>query len=356
VTATDAAGELRATVEIDYGQWYLFDPDADATWLGALVDNDPVTWARLWELRCASSGSAAFVCSLKHDGPTGIVLRSVAEAPGSPEPPDRDAAADHIVECSLHLPNGRLAVSGWETTVVGGVLAIPSEPVRVRIAWYGLTAGEETGDESAERYEVTVFPGATAPVEVLRWWPAWRPPPSETATDTGLRRYTGPRAIEARAGMEPVPLGFWPPYPTTPDGNVTSLWRDAHGVRWAHGSGQGSEYVRELRPDEADALEAQGFPQVHTYAMDADGRIWTSGQMPIQRAPCLNLVPREQFQTVRGILGDEAIGMIELPPGWSRLYRLARGGLGGHVPVDAVDDADDAFYQRWPDDGPGPRG
>jgi hypothetical protein len=44
----------------------------------------------------------------------------------------------------------------------------------------------------------------------------------------------------------------------------------------------------------------------------------------------------------------------ELPPGWNRLYRLARDGRGGHVPVDAVDDSDDGYYQRWPDDGPGP--
>jgi hypothetical protein len=48
VTAPDATGVLRVTVEVDYGQWYLFDPDADATWLGDVVDTDPVTWAELW--------------------------------------------------------------------------------------------------------------------------------------------------------------------------------------------------------------------------------------------------------------------------------------------------------------------
>jgi hypothetical protein len=359
VTAPDATGELRVTVEVDYGQWYLFDPDADATWLGDLVDTDPVTWAELWERRCASSGSAVFVCANKHDGPTEILLQSVADAP------DLDEAADHVVECSLHLPIRRLAVSGWETTIIGGVLTIPSEPVRVRIAWHGLTIGEETGDESAERYEVTVFPGAAGPVEVLRWWPTWELPPSETVTEPdestterGLRLYRGSRAVEERQAMESIMLAFWPPHPQLPEGSVGGLLRDPRdGSRWAHGRGQGShEFLSELTPDEADTLEAQGFPIVITYATDADGRIWTSGQMPIERSPCLNLVPGPQFEAVRGFVGDDRISVVDLPPGWNRLYRLARDGRGGHVPVDAVDDSDDGHYQRWPDDGPGPPG
>jgi hypothetical protein len=352
VTAPDATGELRATVEIDYGQWYLFDPDADRDWLGDLVATDPVAQAQLEERRCASSGSAAIIYALKHDGPTGIVVRSVAPAPVL------DEAADHLAECSLHLPGGRLAVSGWETTVIGGVIAIPAEPLRARIAWFGLARSAETGDEAAESFMVTLFPGPTGPVDVLRCWPAWAPPVAESTTTSGLRRFAGTRAAEARQSMEPLPLGFWPPYPQTTDGYVTSLWRDpADGSRWADGRGEGDhEVLRELTPDEADVLEGQGFPQVHTYAMDADGRIWTSGQMPIERTPCLNLIQRTHFQTVRGLLGDEALRMIELPPGWNRLYRLARDGRGGHVPVDAIDDADDAYYQRWPDDGPGPPG
>jgi hypothetical protein len=346
VTTADSSGELRTTVEVDYGQWYLFDPEADTTWLEDLVGTDPVGWAELEERRCRSSGSGAIVYALKHDGPTEIVIRSVASAP------DLDTAADHVAECSLEVPSGGLAVSGWETTVIGGVLGVPGEPIRARIAWFGLS----TGDESAERFSVTIFPGPLGPVEVLRCWPAWEPPPRESTTTSGLRRYVGVRAAEARGSMEPLHLSFWPPYPQTTDGYVTSLWRDpADGSRWAYGRGEGGhEVLRELTPDEAEVLEGQGFAQVHTYAVDADGRIWTSGQMPIQRTPCLNLVQREQFQTVRGLLGDDALSMIELPPGWNRLYRLARGGLGGHVQVDAVEDSDDAFYQRWPDDGPGP--
>ena len=222
VTTPDATGELRATVEIDYGQWYLFDPEADTTWLQDLVGTDPVGWAELEERRCRSSGSGAIVYALKHDGPTEIVVRSVASAP------DVDTAADHVAECSLQVPSNRLAVSGWETTVIGGVLAVPAEPVRARIAWFGLT----TGDKSAERFSVTIFPGPLGPVEVLRCWPAWEPPPRESTTPSGLRRYVGVGAAEARGSMEPLPLSFWSPYPQTSDGYVTSLWRDlADGSR-----------------------------------------------------------------------------------------------------------------------------
>ena len=162
----------------------------------------------------------------------------------------------------------------------------------------------------------------------------------------------GPRAEEVVASLEQIPLLFWSPYPETPDGRVSSLWRDVvNGSRWAYGSGRGGHRVlRELTTDEADHLEARGFPNVYTYAIDGDGRIWESGLMPFERTPFLNMMPRLQFDIVKGF---DTNRIIDLPPGWGRLIRRPRDG-GGPVEVTGVDDADDAFYQRWRDDHPAP--
>jgi hypothetical protein len=279
---------LRASVLVDYGQWYLFDAE-DRDDIGGLID-DPVSQAELWERRCASFGSAAIIYTLKQHGPTAVVARSAAG-------PRSRARADHVAELSLVVPSGRLALSGWDTSEVSATLDIPVEPVRVRVSWIGLERELESEDSADETFEIDVFPGPIAPVETVRCWPTWAPPTPASSRSTGLRLLAGPKAEEARASMEWVPLLFWPPYPTLPDGYVTSLWHDpGDDSRWAHGTGNGGHAaLLELTPEEADEIEAQGFPSVRTYAIDGEGRVWTSDVMPLERVPCLNLVPPWQF-------------------------------------------------------------
>jgi hypothetical protein len=157
--------------------------------------------------------------------------------------------------------------------------------------------------------------------------------------------------------MEWVPLLFWPPYPTLPDGYVTSLWHDpGDDSRWAHGTGNGGHAaLLELTPEEADEIEAQGFPSVRTYAIDGEGRVWTSDVMPLERVPCLNLVPPWQFEMVRGMTGGlVGIQVIDLPPGWDRLIRRPLDGGTPPEDVEVINDASDGFYQRWRDDQPAP--
>ena len=348
----DGGDVLQTTVTVDYGQWYLFDPDRAATDIGGLID-DPVSQAELWERRCASQGAAAIVYTLKQYGETTVDLRSVPR-------PSALGAADHIAEFSMVIPSGRLAVSGWETSVISGILNVPVEPVRVRVSWFGLTRSLESEDDGDEAFEIEVFPGLSGPVETIRCWPTWAPPPAESGRSNGMRWFSGPKAADARESMNWTPLLFWPPYPSLPDGSgsVTSMWHDPRDdSRWAHGSGSGShEVLCELTPDEARALEAQGYPSVRTYAIDGDGRIWTSDVMPLERVPCLNLVPQWQFDTVTamsgGLVGHQ---VIDLPRGWSRLIRRPRDTGTPPEEVDAIDDTDQSsLYQRWRDDQPAP--
>jgi hypothetical protein len=335
------------SVLVDYGQWYLFDAE-NRDDIGNLVD-DPVSQAELWERRCTSFGSAAIVYTLKQHGPTVVVAHS---GPG-PSAPD---GADHIAEFSMVVPSGRLAFSGWDTSEVAGTLDVPTAPLRVRIQWIGLDREMESEDDNAEEFRVDVFPDPKGPGETILCWPTWAPPTPASSRSTGLRLLAGPKAEEARASMEWVPLLFWPPYPTLPDGYVTSMYRDARDdSRWAHGTGSGGHAaLLELTPEEARDLEAQGFPSVRTFAIDKDGRIWTSDVMPLERVPCLNLVPPWQFEAVKGMSGG-LVGtqVIDLPAGWGRLIRRPREG-GPPEEVAAIDDASDGLYQRWHDGQPAP--
>lgn len=350
MTASGPIDALRVTVEVDYGQWYLFDADRVGGATGEAVV-DVVDDALLWEQRCASGDWGAIVYTLKSGGPTPVVARSW------PAAPPIDDAAEHLAECSITVPSGRLALSGWDSDNVAGVLPVPGVPLRVRIGWYGLERETAEDDPDVEHLTIDVFPGDVAPTVVRRCWPPWTPPPRESTTQDGRRMYAGAAAAEARKRLEWVPRMFWSPYPETPDGSVTGLWRDPlDGTRWADGSGPGGHaYLRELSADEADALEAQGFPSVRTYAIDADGRVWTSDVMPLERVPCLNLVSPSRFEMLKG-LADDRVGVqvIDLPPGWDRLVRRPRQGGGPPVEVAGVDDADDGMYQRWRDDQPAP--
>ncbi len=163
------------------------------------------------------------------------------------------------------------------------------------------------------------------------------PPPSETTTVDGLRVYRGAHAATARESDEVDPAAVLVALSRdSRTDSITSLWHDpVDASRWAQGSDPGGhEVLRELTAEDAAALEAQGFPSVYTYAIDGDGRIWTSGMMPLERVPCLNLVPRRQFEMVTsiagGLIGDS---VIDLPDGWRRIYRLPRDGKGPRVEV-----------------------
>jgi len=335
--------ELRATVEVDYGQWYLFDPETTEDDWAALV-TDPVMQAEVWERKCATNGGVAMVYANKHDGPTDVAVRSSAGAP------DLDDGADHVAECSVTISSGRLAVSGWESTNVAGEIAVPLGPLRIRIGWYGLVPDAGYDDWAHERFEVVVFPGPIQPVEVLRWWPPWMPPPDESTTPGGLRRYAGAEAARARASLEPLNRSF-DPSPRHEGIAVTSLWRDpADGSHWAHGTGQGSQVLVELSDEAFTSLEAESYAPVTTHARDRDGRIWQSYMKPIERASVLLHIQSDRWEALQAFLPLDQIHLVELPDGWTRITRRELDGSGGLELVDAVaGDGADGFYQRWRD-------
>jgi hypothetical protein len=110
------------------------------------------------------------------------------------------------------------------------------------------------------------------------------------------------------------------------------------------------KFLQELSPAAADALAAQGFPPVYTYARDADGRIWSADMMPLERVPALLLIPADRWAMLRSFMPADQIQVVDLPEGWSRITRRALDHTGRAELVDGpIGDGHDGFYQRWRD-------
>jgi hypothetical protein len=338
------------TVEVSYGTVVLADAVAGAE------PADDVDTARLVEERCATLEAGLQVLVPERDARVPTIVRVVAQ------PGEIEAEWDHVAETSLQIPSGRAQVYSWMVEEdLAGELDLPTEPLRARIHWGGLERWlhepHRPVDEGpgAVHLRIDLFPGRAAEVgrvQTLRTWHFWVPPVHESTTADGLRRFRGLAAAPLRAGLTLIERRFWFPYPTTEEGSVQALWRDPETAsRWASGTGRtGHPFLQELTEDEADALDAQGFPPVRTYARDADGRIWSADLLPLERAPALLLIPPERWAMFQGLFTGDEVQVVDLPAGWSRITRRPLGGAGSPVLVGAPDgDGSDALYQRWPD-------
>jgi hypothetical protein len=343
--------EWQGIVEVQYGTIILADGVAASAGL-----HDPGGFQRLWEDHCGTleQGIQVLVPERDDDVPTHVRL---LEAPGPMEP-----EWEHVAEVRFRVPTGRLVIFSWMVDEdLAGEIDVPTESLVARIHWGGLEAWladrsyRATGGPGPVRVRIDLVPGELDGVRTLREWHLWAPPVHESTGPDGLRVYRGAGAEKRREGLEPLPIRFWDPYPTIDEGRVTSMWRDpADGSRWADGSGGpwSHKFLRELSPAEADALEAQGFPQVYTYARDTEGRIWSADQMPLERAPALLLIPADRWAMLQGFMPADQIQVVDLPDGWSRITRRPRDHAGKAVLVDGpIGDGHDGFYQRWPDGG-----
>jgi hypothetical protein len=356
--AGDAAGGRAAVVkawsgivEVAYGSVILADPTLDAD--GADRQPDPAAMVRLWEDRCGLLGSRLHVLLPERGHRTRTSIRTMA-AFGSIEP-----RWEHVAEASVPAPSGRLRVYSWlPEEDLAAEINVSAKRLVARIHWTGLERWLSGGSSISTdgigpvRVRIDLAPGDQTEVRTLRTWHLWAPPVHESGGAGGLRTFRGRIVESRRAGLEPISLQFWSPYPTTAEGSVTSLWREpASDTRWAFGTGPMSHpFLQELTPAEAGALEAQGFPPVRTFARDADGRIWSADIMPLERAPALLLIPPDRWAMLQAIFSPDEIRVVAVPDGWSRITRRPIDGAGFPILVDApTSDGGDGLYQRWPD-------
>jgi len=77
--------------------------------------------------------------------------------------------SDHIAECSLDLPSGRLQVLECTGKVVQKIELAPGS-FRVRVRFSGLNTLSRDGVDGNDRYRITMWPAAPAAVTVIKQW------------------------------------------------------------------------------------------------------------------------------------------------------------------------------------------
>ena len=140
----------------DYHQFYVQD--------GGINPPAPEDWSEEdVERRCKVANNVVVVCPLRPmTVPVEVVLHKE-------EPSSSPSEADHIVECSLAVPTGRLQVHectggpvlNWQ--VAPGVL-------RVRLSYFNLGTIDDTGLQGDDRYMVELWPGPPASLELVKSW------------------------------------------------------------------------------------------------------------------------------------------------------------------------------------------
>lgn len=148
--------ELQFKVFADYHQFYLQDgevfPDAPTDW----TDQDV-------QCRAKAEANVVVICPLRNME-VAVELRVLDVAPTM-----NLAGVDHAVLCALDLPTGTLQIhecTGGECLrlqVVPGIYRVLAE-------FIGLDTISADGLDGSDRYRLTVWPGATTPLTVLKTW------------------------------------------------------------------------------------------------------------------------------------------------------------------------------------------
>lgn len=138
----------------DYSQFYLRDEGADGDLSESWTDGAA---ARLLALAPGAVG----VGTVRADWVDAAV--EVHEA----EPPVELAAWDHVVECGLGVPTGRVVVAGGtDYSPDAARVEVPPGHYRARSCAGGLRVAETGG--AGDRYEVQLWPGEGEGVRVLK--------------------------------------------------------------------------------------------------------------------------------------------------------------------------------------------
>jgi hypothetical protein len=91
------------------------------------------------------------------------------------EPDDDSAGFDHVVEASLHVPSGRIAVLGSTDELRGAAhFPVPSDRVRIRASRWNLAAAyradidSDKSPETTEQIRLQIWPAPQAPSRVIK--------------------------------------------------------------------------------------------------------------------------------------------------------------------------------------------
>jgi hypothetical protein len=141
------------TLFADYHQFYLQDEEAD----GDLSDS----WNEQ-DLLAVAPGTIGVGAVRDMDVPVEVEIRDS-------EPVDDLAEWDHVMECGIEVPSGRIVVAGC-TDYFPDAARIPVKPgkYRARIYYGDLESLSEDGLEGDDHYKVVLWPSEDMSVRVVK--------------------------------------------------------------------------------------------------------------------------------------------------------------------------------------------
>lgn len=86
------------------------------------------------------------------------------------DPGCEDSKCDHVVECGVALPTGKLQVVECGGRPVVFDLKVSQGSYRMRVEFAGLATLSEDGIEGDDRYKLTLWPGPPAPLRIRKQW------------------------------------------------------------------------------------------------------------------------------------------------------------------------------------------
>ncbi len=143
----------------DYFQFYLQDEAANGDLSDAWTDQ------AVADLVALAPGTIGVGTVRNMEVPVKV---EIAAAP----PPFQSSAWDHIVECDIDVPSGRIVIAGC-TDYFPKAARIPVEPghYRVRIYYGGFDTLSEDGLDGDDRYEVILWKAQAEGLRVLKRHP-----------------------------------------------------------------------------------------------------------------------------------------------------------------------------------------
>lgn len=142
----------------DYHQFYLWDSGVDPS--------APEEYTRNDIRRLIKAVPHVVVIQPLRNATVPVELQVCSEDPGFDE-----SQWDHVAECALDLPTGKLQVH--ECT--GGPalnLAVPPGTYRVRALFAGLDTLSDNGLDGDDRYRIVLWPGDNIPLHIVKQWRA----------------------------------------------------------------------------------------------------------------------------------------------------------------------------------------
>ncbi len=148
--------KLEYTLFADYFQFYLRDEDAagdlSGSWTPEAVDR----------LLAVAPGTIGVGTVRNMNVPVVVeIIDGECEAELS--------AWDHVNECSIEVPSGRLVIAGCTDYVPDAArIDLPSGSYRARIFYGNLSSLSEDGLDGDDIYRVVLWKAAPSPVQILK--------------------------------------------------------------------------------------------------------------------------------------------------------------------------------------------